>query len=181
MVEDFWVFGYGSLMWNPGFEPAEQVVAELRDYQRSFCLASVRYRGTTEYPGLVLALEPKPGACCRGLAFRVPGERASGTLEYLRERELGTASYFEERLPLTLLESGERVTALCYVMDTAHDQYRGHLCDEQRARIIATATGPAGTNREYLFKTVENLEDLNVDEPAMRTLADRVIKLAEGA
>ena len=167
-------------MWNPGFEHVERTGAELHDYQRSFCLASVRYRGTEDYPGLVLALEPKEGACCRGFAFRVASDCAVEALAYLRERELGTASYFERRLPLTLLETGESVVALCYVMDTEHEQYRGYLCDEERATIIANACGPAGPNREYLDKTVENLEDLDVEEPAIRKLADRVAEIAGG-
>ena len=174
MAEEFWVFGYGSLMWNPGFDHAERASAELDGYQRSFCLASVRYRGTREYPGLVLALEPTEGACCRGVAFRVSSRNAAEALAYLRERELGTESYFEKRLPLRLLESGETVQAVCYVMDTDHEQYRGHLCVEERATIIAKAIGPAGTNREYLSKTVENLEDLDVEEPTIRKLADLV-------
>ena len=179
MAEEFWVFGYGSLMWNPGFDHAERASAELDGYQRSFCLSSVRYRGTKEYPGLVLALEPTEGACCRGIAFRVPPETATEALEYLRERELGTASYFEKRLPLRLLESGETVQAVCYVMDTQHEQYRGHLCVEERATIIAKAVGPAGTNREYLSKTVENLENLQVEEPTIRKLADLVAGMGD--
>ena len=179
MAEEFWVFGYGSLMWNPGFPYAERARAELADYRRSFCLASVRWRGTADYPGLVLALEPDEGCACRGIAFRVAGDEATETLAYLRHREMGTASYFEKRLPLTLMESGETVHALCYVMDTAHEQYRGHLCEEDRARIIATAHGPAGSNREYLERTVEHLRDLDVEEPAIRRLADLVADFAD--
>ncbi len=178
MAEEFWVFGYGSLMWNPGFDYVDRIGAELQGYQRSFCLASVRYRGTRDFPGLVLALEPMQGTCCRGIAFRVAPERAGEALDYLREREMGTASYFERRLPLTLLESGKRVTAVCYVVDTLHAQYRGHLCDEDRAQIIAKAHGPAGSNREYLYKTIEHLEALKVEEPAIQTIADRVVAIA---
>ncbi len=174
MTKEFWVFGYGSLMWNPGFVYAERVNAELDGYQRSFCLASVRYRGTKDFPGLVLALEPIKGACCRGVAFRVPSEHAIEALDYLRERELVTEAYLEKRLPLKLLGNGETIQAICYVMDVAHEQYRGHLDMEERATIIANAIGPAGTNREYLSKTVENLKDLNVDEPAIRKLANLV-------
>jgi len=180
MAEEFWVFGYGSLMWNPGFDHAERASAELGGYQRSFCLASVRYRGTEEYPGLVLALEPKEGATCTGIAFRVAGENATEALAYLRERELGTASYHEQRLPLTLLDSGRTVYAVCYVMDTQHEAYRGDLPDEERAQIIAKAEGPAGTNREYLLKTVENLSELDVEEPTIRKLADLVDGMEEG-
>jgi cation transport protein ChaC len=179
MAEEFWVFGYGSLMWNPGFDHVERVKARLEGYQRSFCLASVRYRGTREYPGLVLALEPRAQAACTGVAFRVSRENADDALQYLRERELGTASYFERRLPLTLIgRAQEQVRAICYVMDIDHEQYRGHLDEEERARVIANATGPAGTNREYLFRTLENLTHLDVEEPALRRLADRVVELS---
>ena len=174
MAEEFWVFGYGSLMWNPGFAYAERARADLDGYARSFCLASVRWRGTADYPGLVLALEPQEGVSCRGIAFRVAGESATETLAYLRHRELGTASYFEKRLPVRLMEDGRTVHALCYVMDTAHEQYRGHLREDERARIIATAHGPAGSNREYLERTVEHLQDLEVEEPAIRRLAELV-------
>ncbi len=179
MAEEFWVFGYGSLMWNPGFDHAERVRARLDGYQRSFCLASVRYRGTREYPGLVLALEPKEQASCTGVAFRVSRDKAEEALRYLRERELGTASYFERRLPLTLTDHPqESVHAICYVMDIEHEQYRGHLNQEKRAEIIARAIGPAGSNREYLFKTVENLRYLDVKEPAIHWLAERVTELS---
>lgn len=177
MSEEFWVFGYGSLMWNPGFDHVERRGAELSGYQRSFCLASVRYRGTPEAPGLVLALEPREGALCRGIAFRVSREKATDALAYLRERELGTGSYFERRLPLTLLDTGVQVRALCYVMDTGHDQYRGHLDDDTRADIIARASGPAGSNREYLYRTLENLTHLGVDEPSIRYIAERVARV----
>ncbi len=178
MHEEFWVFGYGSLMWNPGFDHVEWVRAELHGYRRSFCLTSVRYRGTPDYPGLVLALEPKEGASCTGIAFRVSSDKAVEALAYLRERELGTASYFERRLPLVLSDHPlKQVHAICYVMDIDHDHYRGHLNPEQRAQIIATAVGPAGTNREYLFRTVENLDSLDVREPAIRALASRVTEL----
>jgi len=181
MAEEFWVFGYGSLMWNPGFDHAERASAMLDGYQRSFCLSSTRYRGTENYPGLVLALEPKEGATCTGIAFRVASENATEALAYLRERELGTASYHEKRLPLTLLVNGRTVYAVCYVMDTQHTAYRGDLAVEKRAEIIARAEGPAGTNREYLSKTVENLRDLDVDEPTIRKLADLVDGMGEGA
>ncbi len=174
MAEEFWVFGYGSLMWNPGFDHVQRAHAELDGYRRSFCLSSVRYRGTEDYPGLVLALEPVEGACCRGVAFRVPAEKARDALQYLRDRELVTGSYFERRLPLRLLENGETVQAICYVMDTQHHQYQGQLETMERARIIATATGPAGTNRDYLFRTIENLESLDVEEPEIRRIADLI-------
>jgi len=88
LEEGFWVFGYGSLMWNPGFAFAERVPATLLGYARSFCMWSIHHRGTPEEPGLVLALDLEDRASCRGLAFHVSRDHAAATLAYLREREL---------------------------------------------------------------------------------------------
>lgn len=179
----FWVFGYGSLMWRPGFEYAERVHAELADHHRSFCLDSIRYRGTPERPGLVLALEPKKHATCKGVAFRVSAENAPEAYIYLREREMVTRSYHEKVLPLTLADSGETVEAICYVIDQQHDQYRCDLSTEEKAAIIAHAHGPAGPNPEYLFNTLEDLRAMQVKDPEIEHLAQlvRALLATEGA
>ena len=92
---EFWVFGYGSLLWKTGFEYAERRLATLTGFRRSFCMASVHYRGTPENPGLVLALDPNPSASCHGVGFRVEEPIADATLAYLRERELVPSAYIE--------------------------------------------------------------------------------------
>jgi len=97
-----WVFGYGSLLWNPGFEVAEQAVARLDGWHRSFCMRSIHHRGTVEDPGLVLALDAEVGAHCQGVALKVADGHEARTLDYLRERELVSSAYLEETLPLTL-------------------------------------------------------------------------------
>lgn len=177
MTEEFWVFAYGSLMWNPGFRHVEQRMATLDGHHRSFCLASIRYRGTVENPGLVLGLEPVAGAACRGIAYRVAREDAAEAYAYLQFRELVTASYLEKQLPLRIDGFDAPVTALCYVMDTDHDQYRGTLTLEDQAIIIARSTGPAGPNREYLFNTVDHLRQAGIHDPDLETVTDRVIAL----
>ncbi len=170
----FWVFAYGSLMWNPGFNAAESVLGTLDGYHRSFCMASIVYRGTPEAPGLVLALDRQHQASCAGVAYRVaPGSGAADCLSYLRERELVSSAYLEVLEPLTLAD-GRRVEALCYVMDRAHDQYRGSLSLETQAEIIARAEGPAGSNRDYLLNTVRSLRDLGLEDPDLFDLAERV-------
>lgn len=174
MSEEFWVFGYGSLMWRPGFRHVERCVAELPDHRRSFCLDSIRYRGTPEKPGLVLALEPKAGTLCRGVAYRVAAEDAVETRDYLRKRELVTGSYHEKLLPLVLLDRPHTVEALCYVIDQTHPQYRRDLSLEEKAQIIAGATGPAGPNPEYLFNTLNDLRDMLVEDSEIERLAERV-------
>ena len=172
----FWVFGYGSLMWNPGFAAAEQGLARLQGYARAFCMASIVYRGTPEAPGLVLALDPRAGAACDGVAFRVAPAAGPAALAYLRERELVSSAYREVVAPLAL-HDGREVQALAYVMDTGHAQYRGALDAEAQARIIARAEGPAGTNRDYLMNTVRSLRDLGLHDPALFDLAERVRRM----
>jgi cation transport protein ChaC len=96
-TDDLWVFGYGSLLWNPGFPVAETRVARLRGWHRSFCMSSIHHRGTPERPGLVLALDLAEGAHCDGLGFRVEARYAAQTIDYLRERELISSAYLETR------------------------------------------------------------------------------------
>ncbi len=168
-----WVFGYGSLLWNPGFEVAEQVVARLGGYARSFCMSSIHHRGTEEAPGLVLALDEVPGAACEGVALRAAPGTEQSTLAYLRERELISSAYLERILPLDLVD-GRRVEAVTYVIDPAHVQYCGGLPLEDQARIIAHATGGRGPNTEYLYNTAGHLAELGLADPDLDWLVRRV-------
>lgn len=169
-----WVFGYGSLLWNPGFAPAERVTATLDGYHRSFCMLSIHHRGTVEKPGLVLALDADDGQCT-GVAFRVqPGQEAD-VLAYLRERELVSAAYVERHVPLALSD-GRCVDALAYVIDQDHEQY----CQfdlETQAQMIAGAVGGRGPNPEYLFNTASHLEKMGLHDPDMVWLTQRVRQL----
>jgi cation transport protein ChaC len=169
----FWVFGYGSLMWRPGFEPAERRMARLRGYRRRFCLRSVRYRGTPEAPGLVLGLDWDPNGATDGVALRVGPERAEAIRDYLRERELVTYAYFETAHPVTL-DDGRSVDAICYVVDRCHEQYAGDLSPEEQAAIIAARAGPAGTNRAYMENTLAHLRELGIADPELESLAGLV-------
>lgn len=169
---ELWVFGYGSLIWHPGFDFVERRIATLGGYRRAFCMTSVHYRGTPERPGLVLALDADPGGTCVGVAFRVAGANAAATLAYLRERELIAYAYDEAWLPVEL-EGGGRVEAVSYVMNRAHPQYRGDLDLAAQAGIIAHAAGPRGSNREYLLNTVAGLEALGLRDPDL----DRLVEL----
>lgn len=175
-IRPLWVFGYGSLIWNPGFPVSEKHLATLEGYSRSFCMSSIHHRGTVEHPGLVLALDPRPGSSCCGLGFRVPDEDAEATVTYLRDRELISSAYVERLLPLRL-ENGEEVTALVYVVDTAHEQYVADLSLEDQARIISTAVGGRGPNTEYLWNTARHLEELGIEDADISWLAARVEEL----
>lgn len=171
-----WVFGYGSLMWDPGFHVAEQITARLDGYARSFCLRSTRYRGTAEAPGLVLGLDEDPAAHCTGIALRFAEEDRDAVLAYLRDRELVTHAYREAILPIALAD-GRRVEALTYVMRRDHWQYAGGLCIDEQAAIIAGAAGRRGPNRDYLYNTAAHLAEIGLPDSDMEALAAEVRRL----
>lgn len=168
-----WVFGYGSLLWNPGFEVAEQVIARLPNYARSFCMWSIHHRGTEDDPGLVLALDAVDGALCEGVALRVAAGREDETLAYLRERELISSAYVEEHVPLDLVD-GRKVDALAYIINQDHVQYCAGMPLEKQAQIIASAVGGRGPNTEYLYNTASHLADLGLHDADLDWLVHRV-------
>ncbi|MEL6680164.1 MAG: gamma-glutamylcyclotransferase [Pseudomonadota bacterium] len=165
----FWVFGYGSLIWNPGFDFVTRQRATLRGFHRSFCMTSVNYRGTYDAPGLVLALDAAEDASCIGVGFEVGPEAAQATYDYLTERELITAAYLETRQPIEL-DDGRTVEALTYVIDRDHAQYARGLTLDQQAEIIAHAEGRSGPNRDYLTNTLAALADIGIADPDMEAL-----------
>ena len=175
-----WVFGYGSLVWNPEFPVAERIVARLDGYARSFCMSSIHHRGTPDVPGLVLALDERAGATCTGLALRVEPGHEDSTLAMLRERELVSSAYLERRITLNLVD-GRRIEAVAYVIDQDHEQYIRDLDLEVQARIIAEAHGGRGPNDEYLHNTTAHLTELGISDPDLDWLSTRVRKLRQQA
>ena len=173
-----WVFGYASLLWNPGFPVVEERLAELSGYHRSFCMRSIHHRGTENDPGLVLALDAMSGATCQGLALRVKDGAEAETIQYLRERELVSSAYLERLLPLTV-DDGTSITALAYVIDPDHVQYAAHLSLEEQAQIIAHAVGGRGPNTEYLWNTTDHLLQMGVKDTDLEWLSDRVRTLCK--
>jgi cation transport protein ChaC len=172
-AEDLWVFGYGSLMWRPGFDFIEQVPARVIGLHRSLCVYSFIHRGTPERPGLVLGLDR--GGACRGLAFRVGAARRAATLAYLRAREQVTNVYLETVRAIQLSGSPERrVDAVCYVVDRGHRQYAGRLSVDEQLRHIRHAHGQSGANRDYVLATVAALEALGCRDPGLHRLAERL-------
>lgn len=170
-TSDLWVFGYGSLMWRPGFAFAEVRPALLTGWHRAFCLYSMHYRGTPAQPGLVLGLDL--GGSCRGLAFRVPAGDAELAVEYLNERELVGYAYDPRTLPIKL-EDGSTVPAYTFVADRTHRHYAGNLGLEKSAAIIMDAQGCAGLNRDYLINTVRKLEAEGYADMSLHTLLREV-------
>jgi cation transport protein ChaC len=164
---DLWVFGYGSLMWRPGFEADETLRAELDGWHRDFCVYSRHWRGTPDKPGLVLGLDA--GGTCRGQAFRVAAPRRAEVIDYLNERELVGYAYLARFLPVRL-EDGRAVEAYTFVADTGHHHYAGRLPLERAAAIIMDAEGCAGLNRDYLINTIRQLESDGFAEGALHEL-----------
>ena len=154
---DLWVFGYGSLMWRPGFDFIEQAPARLIGEHRALCVYSFDHRGTPEKPGLVLGLDR--GGACRGIAFRVAADRRAATIAYLRAREQTTHVYREVMRSVWLQnEARQRVSALAYVVDRGHVQYAGRLTLAEQVRCVRQGHGRSGNNRDYVLSTVKSIE-----------------------
>jgi len=174
-----WVFGYGSLLWNPGFEPVESRRAVLSGYHRSFCMLSIHHRGSEAEPGLVLALDAATDGQCTGVAFRVNPNEETRVLAELRERELISSAYLERVLDLTL-DDGAIVPALAYVIDPDHVQY----CQfdlETQAQMIARSVGGRGPNTEYLFNTAAHLDEMAIKDADMAWLVTRVRQISQAS
>ncbi|WP_428645289.1 gamma-glutamylcyclotransferase [Roseibium sp.] len=174
-MSDFWVFGYGSLMWNPGFEHLRAEQALLRGAHRALCVYSWVHRGTQERPGLVFGLDN--GGACHGMAYQVSEDIWPGTLEYLRAREQTTMVYKEHWHNIEL-ESGEKVEALVYMVDHAHQQYAGALPLERQLDIVTGAVGKSGKNPEYVINTAAHLEEMGIADTNLAWLAAQLKAMA---
>ncbi|WP_367998471.1 gamma-glutamylcyclotransferase [Rhodomicrobium lacus] len=176
---DLWIFGYGSLMWRPGFVYEESSRALLEGAHRELCCYSFIHRGTRSAPGLVLGLDK--GGRCEGMAFRVPPRLDLDTRHYLKRRENMNNVYAAVKRPVRLLDgSGRTVLALCFIMDRHHRQYTGLLPLETQAAIVRRSFGRAGPNIDYVVNTVQHLRQLGVHdarlEPLMARLGHSVIR-----
>jgi cation transport protein ChaC len=171
--EELWVFGYGSLMWRPGFEYLERVPARLIGLHRTLCVYSFEHRGTPERPGLVLGLDR--GGACRGIAYRVAAARRQTTIAYLREREQSTKVYIEALRRITLASPAARVaTALVYIVDRSHPQYAGRLDMERQLHLVRQGHGRSGPNLDYVLSTVAEIEAQGCRDSDLHGLAQRL-------
>ncbi|WP_133961745.1 gamma-glutamylcyclotransferase [Burkholderia pseudomallei] len=169
-TSDLWLFGYGSLIWNPGMPAVEALRAKVHGYHRGLYLWSRVNRGTPEQPGLVLALDR--GGSCTGLAFRLAGRTAMPHLEALWRREMAMGSYRPAWLPCALV-GGERVNALAFVMRRDVPTYTGKLTDDVVKAVFGCASGRYGTTLDYVSRTVEALRDSGMPDRALEALLAR--------
>ncbi|CAL5031775.1 unnamed protein product [Urochloa decumbens] len=174
-----WVFGYGSLIWNPGFAHDARVVGFVRDYRRVFYQGSTDHRGTPQFPGRTVTLEHQPGATCWGVAYRISSEEDKQiALEYLEVRE----KQYDEKICVDLYtDSSPKIPAVENVMvylattnKESNPNYLGPAPLEEMARQIYLAEGPSGPNREYVFKLEDALNKLGVVDPHVQDLANAV-------
>jgi cation transport protein ChaC len=172
--QDLWIYGYGSLMWDPGFHFSEVRLARLHGYQRRFTYWTRIARGTKERPALMLTLEKQPDAacCCTGLAFRINGELAEVESAMLWRREMLRNGYCPTMLPVDTPQG--RLTALVFACNHAHDDYAGEMPLDETAAIIAVAAGAIGSNREYLEQMAAQLDALQIDDAYVEQLVQRV-------
>lgn len=172
--EDVWVFAYGSLMWNPAIHVAESARAKLYGYHRAFCLSLRFGRGSPEAPGLMLGL--MPGGMCQGIAHRIAAGAVESELRILWMREMLSGAYVPRRTAVRLDRGA--APAVTFVINRAHARYEGRRPPEEAARRIAAAAGHLGTNRDYLYRTVAELDRLGLADTEMHRLAARVRAIA---
>lgn len=172
--EAIWVFGYGSLIWDPRFEPLETRPATLHGHRRSFCFWTTRGRGTPERPGLGLAIVPGGGPV-QGLAYKLPSDSLDEVLDALWRREMSNGVYHAEWKPMETLEGD--VQAIVYVANDTHPNYCGDLPLEEQARIMAGAKGPRGWSYEYLGNLVKEFQRLGIDDDHHYALYARIMEI----
>lgn len=170
-----WVFGYGSLIWNPAFHYAEQTLGRIEGYHRAFCLWTSLGRGTPDNLGLVLGLEN--GGRCQGVAYRVAPQAVDEELAIVWRREMVTGAYRPTWVPFTATAGSGGTppqVALAFVINHDHPRYAGHLPEATIVHHCATASGFLGPCSDYLFNTVEHLEELGIADPPLARLAEAV-------
>lgn len=165
---EHWVFGYGSLMWRPGFDFLECQPARIGGYHRRLCVYSFVHRGTPERPGLVLGLDR--GGSCHGLAFRIEASKWQETLDYLRGREQVTSVYVEAEKPVRLLSPEKEVTAVTYLVDRKHAQYAGLLETDSLLKFVLQGNGVSGRCIDYVRNTVSHLRDMDIRDRRLEEL-----------
>lgn len=172
-TEDVWLFGYGSLIWNPTIEFEEKRCGTVFGVHRRFCLETRLGRGTPDCPGLTLGLDR--GGSCRGLVFRIPGRAAEEELDLVWRREMISNAYRPAWLKVRTAEGP--VMAVGFVINRNHQRYCGDRCDDEIANTIAKAQGFLGPCCEYLFNTVEHLAELKIPDAGLTRLAAKVARV----
>jgi len=174
-----WIFGYGSLMWRPGFEFVGCQLAELDGFHRSLCVYSHVHRGTENRPGLVFGLDH--GGSCTGIAYSVSAENWQATFRYLQEREQVTSVYLDSFHEITLRETGAKVSALTFLVDRDHQQYAGRLSLAEQLKFVRQGIGQSGKCDDYVLSTARHLQELGIKDSEIQTLAKTLSSITSPA
>jgi len=166
---DLWVFGYGSLMWAPGFSHKQSAMGRAHGFHRALCILSNRYRGTSEQPGLVVGL--CRGGSCWGMAFRVPAPQVRRVVGALWRREMLNNVYIPTMLSVDIGRR-RRIRALAFVADTAHRQFVREMELDERARLVAQGIGQRGRCVDYIRNTLEHMAALGLRDPHLERILD---------
>ena len=164
-----WVFGYGSLIWNPGFAHVSAQQGLLRGAHRSLSIVSHHHRGTVDQPGLVFGLTR--GGSCRGMVFEVADADWSQVYAYLQAREQVTAVYRDVTRPVHLAD-GRMVRALTFLVDERHEQFAGRLDLDRQLAMVRAGVGLSGRNIDYVLNTARHLRELGIRDRQLMALAD---------
>ena len=171
---DLWVFGYGSLMWSPGFSYRQKSLGRVHGYHRALCILSTRYRGTSRKPGLVMGL--CRGGSCWGVAYRVHAEGVRRALARLWKREMPRRVY-APRLLKVQLRGGREVKALAFLADPTHPAYVRELDLHGRARLVAQGIGQRGTAVDYIRNTLAHMDEVGVSDPHLERILHAALAL----
>lgn len=174
---DVWVFGYGSLIWNPAIHYSEKRTARVWGYHRSFCLRTPLGRGTPENPGLVLALDK--GGSCNGIVFKLPAGREKDELSVVWDREMALDSY--SAVWLRAMTPEGPVDAVTFVMNRQTERYVGRLPEDSVVEHLATAEGYLGSCAEYLENTVSHMREAGIHDRQLFRLQRLVRARLDGA
>lgn len=169
-----WVFGYGSLIYKVDFPFLQREVATISGWERRFWQGSHDHRGTVEAPGRVVTLVPSPGALCKGIAYLID----ESVFEHLDHREKN--GYRRHEVDICIPGRGNSETGVLYVADEGNHAFMGPAPDDEIAAHIATASGPSGSNRDYLLQLAQALRELGAADPHVHGLANRVRQLTGG-
>src|SRR3954463_16391813 len=171
---EFWVFGYGSLMWSPCFAYRESALARAHGYHRALCILSTRYRGTQRKPGLVMGL--CRGGSCWGRAFRVAARDVPSTLRRLWNREMPRRTY-QPHLVAVRLSGRRTLRALAFLADPEHPSYVRELDLHGRARLVAQGIGQRGPCVDYIKHTLDHMHEVGVRDPHLERVLEAALKL----
>ena len=169
---ELWVFGYGSLIWNPALNFEEQRRCSIKGFEKKFCFWTTLSRGSAECPGLMMGLVE--GGNCNGVAFRIDAKNAATELDVLFRREMSHYIYKPTWVEAQCVETNSTFTILTFVVDKENHRFVDNLSNTDIVRTIATAQGPLGRNCDYLFQLSDKMRELGFEEPELDELVNRV-------